>query len=389
MLLFAASACDSKPVRPPLPDDANAAVAALRQGNHGPLQGSLDRIFVHAWPAAEPARKKPIAVALDRDRLRVDRQDGHVEILTRRSAWRCVPDQPPRALTADERQALQQFGALLGAVYLAPLYGAQRVERRGPQVFAITAADGSTWRLEIDLTHQRPKSLSGPPGEVRFDAFLTTAVSQLPTRVQLGAYGEMRLEVLGTDALFEDYLFQDPTQPLVPSSAPRVLRNKGEARPSQPVLETQAAKLVLVIDDPGDWTKRADAIVSAGSTLGDQGQIGEGLPFLFDDGGKPRIGLPFVPDDSAGSPPFVARPGQDVRPRPRHTAIVVYRDRAPFETSAAQLAAAVVEFGKRAGHRANGPLRTLPYLAWEDGGPSAERLARMGVRVELPIEEPR
>lgn len=379
----------STPPRPALPQDATAAVAALLQANHGPLHGVLDHSLVHALPGDAPADAKPMALALDGQRLRVDRQDGTVEILGRQGGWRCAADRAPQALDEADLRELRALRDLLGAAYLLPLYGARQIERRGPAVFAIAAADGSTWRLEIDVTKQRPKSLSGPPGEVVFHDFLESAVSQLPQRVGLGKLGEQRLKLLGADALFEEYLFQDPSRPASAASlGSKLARREGDARPTEPILETIESTLFLVIDDPLDWEKRAAAITAVGATLGEQGQFGQGLPFLFTEADRQRIGIPFVPDETTGSRPFLARPGQDARARPRHTAIVVYGADASFAVSSAALARAALAFAERHRHTVAGPLRTLPYLAWEDGGPSEARLQRLGVRVELPIAEP-
>jgi hypothetical protein len=379
----------SPPPQPPLPQDAGAAIAALLQANHGPLRGVLDHSFVHAFPSDAPADAKPLALALDGQRLRVDRQDGAVEILGRQGGWRCLANQPPQALDEGGLRELRALRDLLGAAYLLPLYGARTVERRGPSVFAIVAADGSTWRLEIDLTKHRPKSLSGPPGEVVFHDFLESAVSQLPQRVGLGKHGELRLKLLAADALFEEYLFQDPSRPAtVAALGAKLTRRDGDARPTEPLLETIESTLFLVIDDPLDWDKRAAAITTIGETLAEQGQFGQGLPFLFTEAERPRIGIPFVPDETTGSRPFLARTGQDARARPRHTAIVVYGADASFAVGSAALARAAQGFAERHRHTLAGPLRTLPYLAWEDGGPSEARLQRLGVRVELPIAEP-
>lgn len=159
-------------------------------------------------------------------------------------------------------------------------------------------------------------------------------------------------------------------------------------RPVEPTVREIDSTMFLALVDPGDWPTRSQQIIAAGTVLGEQGQFGAGLPFLFEADGKRWIGLPFVPDETQGSPPFVPRPGQDARRLPRHSAVVVYRRAQPFDEARADAENRARAFAERRQLRPDGPLRVLPFFNWGDAAPTAEQLAHMAVQVELPVQEP-
>ena len=390
-LLLACSACERAPAPaplPPLPDEAGAALEAVLAHAHGPVRGTMGHVLLELRTSATG----PVAetIALSEGRIRIDRDDGTTEIGAGGSAWRCRQGDAPVKLDDAETERLGRWRTLLGAVLLLPLHAPKTATWRGPEVIAIEASDGTTWRFELDVRTHRPRALAGPGGEVRFLEFLTTAVSDLPAQVTMGEDGPRWVRILATDVLFDDYVFQDPaTRPASgqtrAAGITRVVNR--EARPLQPQVEVLNATLWLALDDPGDWEGRAAAIQGAGEDLAAQGQVGQGLPFTCDDAGNKRLGVPFEPDDQAGSRPFQATAGQNVQRRPRHLAAVVYRGKGDFGDALREAPAALAAFVRAHELTGDGPLRVVPYWAWEDGPPDAERLARIAVRFEQPLQD--
>ncbi|MEZ5966846.1 MAG: hypothetical protein R3F56_23605 [Planctomycetota bacterium] len=387
-LTWIAACSDATPELAPLPQDAQAAVRTLLQRWHGPLQGTLATFVTEL---RDTAGDGPCAkVAFADGRLRVDRPDRSVDLLVGDDAWHCPPDAPAQRLDEAGRRALDDLRALLAGAYLLPLYDARAVARQGPSVLAVAAKDGTTWRLELDLDRQQPKTMTGPAGTVGFAKFFATGVSELPAEVRLGALGTRHLRLVASDILFESFVFQDPTaDPSTArkrSAAPRL--EVGDDRPTEPVVRHIDSTLFLALKDPGDWQARAERIVAAGTELGEQGQFGAGLPFFFEADGARWIGLPFEPDREQGSPPFRARPGQDARRRARHAAVVLYRAGAPYDAACDEAANRVRAFAERNRLTPDGPLRALAYFGWGDAAPTEAQLQSMPVQVELPIAEP-
>ncbi len=386
--VLALAACEPAVTRPPLPSDASGALDVVLTHAHGPTRGGMEHVLVELRSdATGPATE---TIALSGRRIRIDYQDGSTDIGGPDGAWRCRAGAQPLRLTDPDADRVARWPDLLRAMLLTPLEKPKAASWRGPEVIAIEAADGTTWRLELDLPTQRPRSVTGPGGEVLFTAFLTTPVSNLPAQVRLGDVGERRVRFVATDVLFDDYVFQDPT------ARPAAGLRRGldmtrvvnrEARPLQPQVEVLDATLVLALADPGDWAGRATAIQAAGEVLEQQGQVGQGLPFTFDDGGTPRLGVPFEPDDASGHRPFTARKDQDVRRRPRHFAAVIYRGKGDLGDAMREAPAALAAFVAARGLTSDGPLRVIPYLAWEDGPPAADRLANVAVRFEQPVQD--
>jgi hypothetical protein len=377
-------AAEPAPPPRPLPEEPAALVETLLEYCHGPLQGGLGSVCIEL---REHAGDEPTLVALDGLRLRADGPDRSVLLAVRDRAWRCPPSSPPMALEGAEREQALALRDLLSAAYLAPLYGKERVTRQGPTVLAVQARAGATWRLEYDPDARLPRSLGGPCGVVVFEEFNDTGAARLPRRVRLGDLGVRHLQLRATDLVFEDYTFRDPAGAAEAAPRPRRLQREAaaDAKPTAPRIEVIESAMFLVIDDPESWAERAAAIGAHGAALGEQGQVGEPLPFLFEEGGVRRIGIPFVPGEHSGFRPFVARDGQVVRRAKRHRAAVVFIDKGRIEHALERGPKLLADFVAAEGIAAAGPLRTIPYLAWERGAPDSARLARVAVRFELPL----
>ncbi len=395
---------------PALPQDATAAVEALRARLHGTLRDDLDRITVEIRDGGDSGPWRSIDI--DRRRIRVvtppnGARGKTVEVLLNDAGWRSADNpsapaqtstaqtttpqasipQAPTQLSSDECQALADLRDLVAAAYLVPLTGAKSIARRGPTVFAIEARDGSTWRFEIDAARQLPVSLSGPPGEVRFLTFLSTSASELPADVELGTLGRHHLRLIACGVLFEKSLFAEPAS--VASQrrlAQAVPAPTGE--PAEPEVWPLAERPFLRIEDPGDWATRAARVLAAYATLTEQAQLEEGLPFLFEAENKAWIGIPFAPDADQGGPSFVARRDQVVQRRPQQFALVLYRGKQAFEASSLAGSNAVRAYATQTQSIVTGPLRVIPHLDWHRGEPSAAALAAVKLRFELPIEKP-
>jgi hypothetical protein len=379
-LAAAGAGCGHGPARA-LPEDPAAALEAVLARCHGPLRRTLDRITVELRTGGPAGALHTLQV--DGPSLRARQPDGTVEVLTADAAWRWREGEPATPLDAEGRTRLDRLRLLVAAAYLTPLESARRVVRAGPATLRVEAADGTSWRLDLDPRAQRPARCAGPAGDVRFASFLDTGITLLPADVELGSWGPTHLRLLAHDVLFEPDLFAPPAGAL--ETPPKVVRRGGD-EPRTPALRSLPARSFLALPDPGDWAGRVAAIVAAGRALSERGQTADGLPFLYAAGSRRLLGVPFAPATDGG-PVLAPRADEVVERRPEQLAVVLYRPKEAFETSLAAGTEAVQAFAAARGLAAAGPLRVVPHLAW-DGDVDAAALAAIKLRFELPVARP-
>jgi len=369
-----AAACGGD-AAPPLPDEPRAAIDAVLARCHGTLRGSLDRITVELREGDRTGLLRTIDLAGPHVRVRA--AGGGSEVLGSDGAWRTLPDGAAQPLDDAARADLVRLRDLVAAAYLAPLYAAVDVQRPSADEFVLRLADGAQWQLRLAPT-RLPLVLAGPPGTVRFVSWLSTGVTELPADVELDVLGRCHLTLLAQGVTFAPQVFAAPG---APSPATRVLPRAADETPELVDLE---ARTVLVLDDPGDWPGRVERIVAAAHWLEARGRTNAGLPFLFTEGDRGRIGVPFAAAAGADTP-LTPRAGESIQQRAAQRALVLVRGKAEFDASCAAGTRAVTEHAARLGLTPTGPLRILPYLAWDRGTPTAAELAAVRVRFELPV----
>ena len=365
---------------------AHALIGRVLERCQGPLRGRLEHSLCAVQLGADQ-QKAQLVLDLP-DRLRVER-NGIVELWRGEDVWRCEPGVGARRLDGAELRVAARWHRLAEALALVPLARATKCTRQGPGVFTLVMPGGATWRFECDEQTLAPRTLSGPDCELRFGEFYETERTRMPRLLEVEGIGRLEARFLLSDARFDDLVFLDPgtrAEALAATeSRPDAREEGGERKPRKPEVQRIHATLVLVLDDPGDWKLRHGLLDREGRKLWEQGQMATGLPILWQDGTKARLGIPFGPDPERGSTPFVQHEHQEVLRRPRHLAAVVYPPRGPLAAAEPAAQAALAEFLREKRLVAAGPLRLIPYLTLGPEPPAAKDLERIEVRVEIPL----
>lgn len=294
----------------------------------------------------------------------------------------------PKPVTGDDATLAAQWRAFLRAVTLEPLATCKRATRQGPTVLALHLENGETWRLEHDAVKLAPLSLTGPDCEVGFVGFFESAVTRIPQKVVSKELGPRTLKVEDADVRFDEHVFDD-LGTRVDAQKPRPGAERkvgGEARPRKPQLQSVAADLLLLVDDPGAWDARVALVLREMTTLREQGQDSAGLPLFFTKDGKARIGVPFRPD-SERNVPFVQKPTQVVERRATHVVAALHVENTSLEDAIAKGQPQLDAFLTERKLTAKGPLRAIPYVrSFSSEAGTAQDYTKIGVRLEVPIE---
>ena len=373
-------------------DDLSPAelLAAVLEYCHGPLQGGMERSLLDIQ-GVSPEGIPPVRIALWLpDLMRVD--GDTVEILRGGDGWRCPRpgDGPTFKLDGAGLASLVEMRDLLRGLLLIPLYEMQSVKREGSALL-VELGDGERWYLELRDGSLLPASLRGPPGEIRFLEYVETSVTRLPRRASLGELGERQVRLRTSGIRFEPFLFADPETQLaqeLPQGSPREAASfsmGADRRPASPEEMQIPAAFWLEIQDPGDWQRRAELVKSSHRALYGLGQTLAGFTGFVEEGQRTLMVIPFFPDQERGSRPFVRREDQVVRRLPEHRALVVYPPEGAFAEAVASGTEQLERHALRNLLETAGPVRVYPYIFLGQRVPTAEDLASVIVRLELPI----
>ena len=115
------------------------------------------------------------------------------------------------------------------------------------------------------------------------------------------------------------------------------------------------------------------------------GQTLAGFTGFVEEGERRLMVIPFFPDPERGSRPFVRREDQAVRRLPEHRALVVYPPRGAFANAVAKGREQLEQHVLRNRLEIAGPVRVYPYIFLGQRAPTADDLASVTVRLELPV----
>ena len=382
---------DSRPASPPQSRlDPLTQVQAILARSQGPFQNKLAAAVVRIDRETPP---ETCRAALDfprRMRLEQHGADQSTTTLLWRDDKVFVARGTGAAALVEGEDALRagQWRALLRAVTLEPLATCKRATRQGPTVLALFLANGETWRLEHDPERSAPVTLSGPDCEVRFVTFAESAVTRMPKTIVSKEFGERTIKVEDAAVTFDEHVFDDLGTRVDATKRTVAGERKvgGEARPRKPQLQSVAADLLLLVDDPGAWEARLALVWREMTVLREQGQDSAGLPLFFTVDGKARIGIPFRPDTERNIP-FVQKPGQLVERRASHVVAALHLDKTSLPGALVHGGAVLEAFLAERQLQAKGPIRAIPYVkgfSSESGSP--QDYAKIDVRLEIPIQ---
>lgn len=293
-----------------------------------------------------------------------------------------------RPLDDAERQRLLALRTLLDAALLGPLYRAERCERDGGLLRAIT--DDGTWT--VTLQQLVPTAIDGPHGKVRILDWLKRHNPQLPTwipcRAESAPLGNCELQWGDEAMVWDDGFFAPPPDAKV--EPPKLVltpdgraRPRPNLRPQVPVEAQDRAAQWVVLDDPGDWAARAELFARHYQELERQHQFHAGfVGFLVEDG-RARMIVPFRRRD--GGDAFAAPAGWQLREIPARKVLEVYPPAGSFEQRVAAGTAQLQQALAERGLGAAGPILAQPFLDLQDGVPPAAKLQAPVVRVSVPV----
>ncbi|MCA8958567.1 MAG: hypothetical protein KDC87_20995 [Planctomycetes bacterium] len=380
---------------PPAEGLPTAVVDAVLQRCHGILRSAEKMGNVHLTLGTRADDPEPQHITMSSaGGMRINYPDHSVDVCLPKGpraesgAWRLVAGDAAKPHDAPAAARLRRLEAMLRAALLAPLYRVAKATRQGPNVFALVLPGGATWRLELhSVTPPKgpavllPKSLQNGADRIEFVTYRHTGITHLPDEVVLGELGKRWMFLRGSGFVFHERWFSDPFAPehgkpgkeLVQTDAPPVPPD------GTPALTTLAPATCLVFDDPGTWPLRFDAFDAHGRELGDLGQQAADLDFVFTEGGKRYVAMPF----RMFSLPFVAQPQQKILRLPQQRTAIVFLTTGSLEECERRGATLLREFAAKQGLKAIGPMRARPYIQAEDR--STFDPEKLRVRCELPV----
>ena len=377
---------------PALADPASL-VKKLLERHHGPILGTFDNFILRLREQQDQPREDSTQLTLALPaRMRVDHPDRRVDLWIDGVGWRCQPKLPPQRLTTDD--GLAKLTALrhhARALALLPLYRAEQIKRVGPGVLSLILPKGETWRLQVDEDKLRIIELRGPAGPVRFESFLNTGISVMPTKATLGDLGPRFVQIVASNLFLDGSLFDDPFLPVDverakrPHSTAHTSLRGSRDLPTRAELQDIDRRVFLVLDDPGGWEDRCDLIMGEGEALGMKGQSPDGLPTYAHLNGNRVLMIPFRPDPEQGNRPYVREPGQRINHVAAHRAIVVCPPPGTWAEVREAARRLIDDYLDREGLTKRGMPLMIPFVEPVQV-PSSKDLQRLQVRFEQGVE---
>lgn len=382
---------DEAPVRP-----AADVVATILDAAHGKAPDRADFSTLACELRTAPGADPTTILIADDGRMRVVHAGEVADAPTTTTlihesagwAWTGSGRTGATPIDTDEFVRLTQLRDELRAAYFAPL--ATAAPRR---IDATHIALGdSDWTLE----HQgdRPVSLRRSDGAaVEFEQLGAPPAYTLPRTITLGSLGRRHVETLGAEIAAAPGVFEVPVSGAPDAGQATLVMGPGPGS-TLPNTATTAARKLLVFEDPGSWAARLDACMTRGQQLADAGQTNAGDPFLFEEGEKAWMSIPFKPVDSAT---YAPRADESVREDSGAVARVTcppIRDAAANPDAVAAYAAriatgraALTRFVEGEGRQARGPLRVVVNIFYEEGlGEDPDVLRTMDLALVQPIQ---
>lgn len=376
-------ACGGKPP-PPTPRPVAAAalaeatlVATVLDECHRPLRGRMDRIAAEVTTSQGAVFR---VFARLPGALRVAGPDGTLLWRDGQAVDVAAPANEVPPATQARLAALRQ---LLDAAALGPLHRATGCRRLGDWHFALTTPD-ATWTLQLRPGTLLPHSLQRGEQTVELRDWLRTPTTWIVARAAAPLLGECRITFEVADLAFDDEVFELPGTAKAPSTPrQKVLPPGAEPRATTPQVSEARAVGWVVLDDPGEWPARAAAYAPVHAELERQQQAIPGFPILFEDGGTPRLAVPFRA--RPGQPALMTPTGWQVRQWPAARQLYVYPPAGDFAARATTGRQQLQQALQAQGLEALGPITVQGFFHLHEGPPLATQLAEPVVRVAVLV----
>jgi hypothetical protein len=408
MALAAASACSpdetpettATPTGPP-PRDVDVAalpaehiVEAILRECHGELQGMA---HVSAQLQSESFGTVRALAELP-GQLRLEYPQGRTAVITadERALVRDADATTPREADTKERDRLLAIRTMLDVATLGPLRRAEACERLAARSFALTLADGSQAELRVRPRSLLLESMQIGGYDVRVLDHLHTPASWIIREVDMAPIGRCRIRLDAADFAWDPGAFTldepDPPQPATAeqrATYPRLplpvgFRVGGEERPTTPQIFASRPRRLLIVDDPGTWPARADAVRSRLDALRALGQEQAGFAGLSTVDGRPRLVIGFRATDSALSE-VKAGDGESIRESPVGRELVVFPDQGDFDQRRQRGERMLRQSIEAHGLEPLGPILCQPYLHLDEGAPDPTQLQAPTVRMSVAV----
>ncbi|MBL8723069.1 MAG: hypothetical protein JNK49_03445, partial [Planctomycetes bacterium] len=256
--------------------------------------------------------------------------------------------------------------------------------------FVLRDASGHETALQLRAGTLLPERFGTGDAAVACVDYLRTSSTWMVARAASSSLGTVALTFEHAGLDWRPDFFAPPEPATAPASAPtpppqstQWSPSGGETRPAVPQLQELRGHSRVLLDDPGDWPRRAAAYLPVHQELERQDQTVFGFPMLLQQQGRSVLAVPFRPRNAART--FQAPAGWRIVAVPAGRQLVVFPPQGDF--------AARRQDGERLLHSAltaqaltaTGELVCQPYLHLEDGPPTAAQLEALTVRMSVPV----
>lgn len=322
------------------------------------------------------------------DRLRVQFADGAVHFLVDDHADRWIAGTMQRTdLDGEAAARLRALRDLIDVATLGPLHRAIGCQRTGPRTFDLAQPRQLPWQLTLAHDTLLVDAMTGPHGTVQVTDHLRTSTTWVVRKAIVAPLGECQIRFDSRDVLWDESMFAPPPPPTAVDDARRgngrTIQIGAPSMPSTPTLEPMRAVRWLVVDDPVDWTHRAETVQQCLRTLTGQGQTLAGFQGLLRDGDRMRLVIPFRAERTDAKATLPA--DWDIRDLPAGRALVVFPPRSDLPTAFADGERLLLRALADQRLEAIGPILAQPYLHLDEQAPTADEVRAPVVRVSVAV----
>jgi hypothetical protein len=362
-------------------DDYNDAqiVAAVIEECHAPIKKRMQQVTA----SVKPSNERRIIVQADLPHL-VRIYDGKQQFLLRdQSAYRM----DETAITAEERERLQQIAKLVDAAAFGPLYRATSCRRSGDD-FVLSDQRGNKTIMRLHENSLLPSAFVYPDQLVQIGDYLRTKTTWVARWATVDPLGTCEVVFEDGGVVFDAELFQPPESAKQEPKPNRIRMpapgNATEQEQTTPTLMAGKATQLILIADPGDWPTRHSLYQPIHDELEAQGQQIAGFPMMFEDEGKRWLAVPFRQRKRGKA--LIAPANWRIDSSDASRMLVVYPQNGDLHEKMQKGSQTLTRALANRNLTAIGPLVTQPFVHLHSSPPTKEKLSSCKVRVSVRIK---